>query len=108
MEKFYPAVGTPLYLSQRTGSYYVDMVKHPYTVVGSQKGKLLVQECELVFNGLRYYDTIADEIKPDPNGRILELSWAPKKGKWQIDKYKTGYPEYAFFGEGYQHYPYLD
>ncbi len=107
MVKFYPEVGTPLYLSQRTGRYYVDMVKHPYTVIGQANGKVLIQECELVFKGPRYYDTVADEIRPNPNGTILELSWAPKKERWQIDEYKTGYPSVAFFGK-YEHQPYLD
>ena len=72
--KFYPEVGTKLYLSQRTGNYYVDMVKTPYTVIGVSSGKVLVQECQLVFNGPRYYDTIADDIKADPNGEVLTLS----------------------------------
>ena len=108
MTKFYPEVGTKLYLSQRTGLMYVDMVRTPYTVIGHARGKLLVQECELVFNGIRYFDTLPDEIKANPNGRILELSWAPKKERWQIDKHKTGYPSIAFFGEGWQYYPYLD
>ena len=40
--KFYPEVGTKLYLSQRTGNYYVDMVKTPYTVIGVASGKVLV------------------------------------------------------------------
>ena len=106
-EKFYPEVGTKLYLSQRTGDYYVDMVKIPYTVIGAASGKLLVQECQLIFNGPRYFDTLPDEIKEDPNGRVLALSWAPKKGCWQIDKHKTGYPSIAFFN-GWKYYPYLN
>ena len=32
--KTYPRVGDKLYLQQRTGSYYVDLVKRPYTVIG--------------------------------------------------------------------------
>ena len=105
--KFYPEVGTKLYLSQRTGDYYVDMVKIPYTVIGTVSGKLLVQECQLIFNGPRYYDTLPDEIKEDPNGKVLALSWAPKKGCWQIDKHKTGYPSIAFFN-GWKYEPYLN
>ena len=105
--KFYPEVGTKLYLSQRTGDYYVDMVKTPYTVIGVVSGKLLVQECQLIFNGPRYYDTLPDEIKEDPNGKVLALSWAPKKGCWQIDKHKTGYPSIAFFNE-WRYFPYLN
>ena len=107
MSKFYPEVGTPLYLSQRTGSYYVDMVKTPYTVVGTARGKIQIQECELVFNGPRYFDTLPDEIRPNPKGTILELNWAPKHERWQIDKYKTGYPSIAYFGEA-KYQPYLD
>ena len=106
-EKFYPEVGTKLYLSQRTGDYYVDMVKIPYTVIGVVSGKLLVQECQLIFNGPRYFDTLPDEIKEDPNGKVLALSWAPKKGCWQIDKHKTGYPSIAFFN-GWKYEPYLN
>jgi hypothetical protein len=105
--KFYPEVGTKLYLSQRTGNYYVDMVKTPYTVIGVSSGKVLVQECQLIFNGPRYYDTLADEIKANPNGQILELNWAPKKARWQIDKYKSGYPSIATFGR-WDYQPYLD
>ena len=107
MKKFYPEVGTKLYLSQRTGHYYVDMVKHPYTVIGQAKGKLLVQECRLIFDGPRYFDTLPVAIVPDSTGDILELSWAPKKERWQIDKYGTGYPSIAFFGD-YEYQPYLD
>ena len=125
MEKYYPEVGTELFLSQRTGNFYVDMVKRPYTVVGQRGGKLLVQECKLTapvyhcvgnpaldrpdLEGQRvwFYNTVAEKIEPNPEGEILELSWAPKKGKWQIDPYQTGYPLIATFGK-YEHQPYLD
>lgn len=125
MEKFYPEVGTELYLSQRTGSYYIDLVKDPYTVIGQRNGKLLIQACKLTppvyhcvgnpyldrpdLEGQRvwFYNTVAEFIEPDPNGEILELSWAPKKERWQIDKYNSGYPKIATFGK-YQHMPYLD
>ena len=125
MEKYYPEVGTPLYLYQQTGNCWVDEVKTPYTVIGvTIKGhKLLIQRCKLIapvyhcvgnpyldrpdLEGQRvfFYDTVAESIEPDPNGEIIELNWAPKKGRWQIDKYKTGYPEIAKFGE-YKHQPY--
>lgn len=125
MEKYYPKIGTPLYLYQQTGDSWVDEVKTPYTVIGvTIKGhKLLIQECKLIapvyhcvgnpyldrpdLEGQRvfFYDTVAESIEPDPNGQILELNWAPKKGRWQIDRYKTGYPEIAEFGE-YKHQPY--
>ena len=106
-QKFYPEVGTKLYLSQRTGDYFVDMVKYPYTVVGTSHGKLLIRSCKLIFNSTRYFDTLADDIQEDPDGEIITLSWAPKKGMWQYDKYQTGYPEYAYFGE-WKFQPYLN
>lgn len=105
--KVFPKVGDKLYLSQRTGNAWVDMVRRPYTVVGITKSKVIIQECKLVFNGVRYYDTLPDEILEDKNGEILELNWAPKKERWQIDKYHTGYPEIAFFGY-WDYQPYLD
>ena len=106
-EKFIPKIGTKLYLHQRTGDAWVDMCKYPYTVIGYDRGKVLIQQCKLIFNGPRYYDTLASAILEDPHGEILALSWAPKKGQWQIDKYKTGYPEIAVFGS-WEYQPYLN
>lgn len=106
-EKFYPEVGTPLYLQQSTGNGWVDMCKYPYTVIAVSKSHITIQRAKLIFNGPQYYDTVADDIQPDPFGEILELSWAPKKGRWQIDRYKTGYPQIAYFGQ-YMHQPYLN
>lgn len=105
--KFYPEVGDKLYLSQVTGNYMVDMVKTPYTVIGVNKSHVIIQACKLIFNGPRYYNTLADDIQEDPQGEILSLNWAPKKKCWQIDKYKTGYPEIAYFGK-WKFQPYLD
>ena len=107
MEKIIYPIGTKLYLSQRTGDYYVDMVRRPYTVVGYSKGKLLIQQAKCSFPTPCYYDTLPTSIEEDPEGEVLELSWAPKKGIWQIDKYHTGYPEFAFFGE-WDFKPYLN
>ena len=125
MERFIPEVGTPLYLQQRTGNYYVDLVKRPYTVIGYERGKVIIQECKMTppvyhcvgnphldrpdLEGQRvwFYDTVAEFIEPDPEGRIEELNWSPKHGTWQIDRFKTGYPSFAHFGE-YKHCPYMD
>ena len=84
-EKIFPNVGDHLYLRQRTGNMWVDEVKRPYTVINVTPSKVAVQACELIFNGPRYYDTLPDEIREDKNGEILELVWAPKKQRWQID-----------------------
>ena len=125
MEKYYPKVGTPLYLHQRTGNCFVDDVKRPYTVIAVSKQHVVIQGCKLIapiyhccgnpyldrpdLEGQRvfFYDTVAESIEPDPEGEILELNWAPKKGCWQIDTYKTGYPQIAKFGK-YEHFPYLN
>lgn len=105
--RYYPEVGTPLYLQSRCGDSWVDRVKTPYTVIQVTKRNIFIQSCNLVFKGDRYYDTLPDEILPDSEGEILRLSWAPSKGVWQIDKYHTGYPEYAYFGK-YEYAPYLN
>lgn len=106
-EKYYPQVGDKLYLSQITGNCMVDMVKDPYTVIEVTKTSVSVQSAKLIFNGTRYYDTVADDILEDPEGNVLILHWYPTKGKWGIDKYRTGYPSFAFFGK-WEHQPYLD
>lgn len=126
MDKFIPKVGDKLYLSQRTGNEWVDMVKRPYTVIAVSPSVVTIQECKLVypvfkydpktmseyykqFDGKRvcFYDTVAESIEPDPSGRIKSLRWAPKKERWQCSEGCAGYPEIAFFGE-YRHQPYLD
>ena len=83
------------------------MVKSPYTVIGIEKGQVVIQSCKLIFNGPRYYDTLADEIVEDKEGEVLKLNWSEKKQRWQIDKYKTGYPQFAFFGT-WEYQPYLN
>lgn len=128
--KFLPKVGDKLYLSQRTGDYYVDMVKRPYTVIAVSKTEVKIQRCKLIFPifeadpnwteeqkryygpmvGKRvcFYDTVAESIEADPNGEIISLKWAPKKERWQHASYSgDAYPEIAFFGS-WQHQPYLN
>lgn len=109
LNKTYPSIGAKLYLHQRTGSYYVDLVKRPYTVIDIKSNKVTIQAAKCILDpNDNYYDSLPIEIKADPNGEILELHWAPKKACWQIDKFKTGYPEIAVFTESYEYYPYLD
>ena len=127
IKKYLPKIGEGLYLSQRTGNYYVDMVKRPYTVIGVTSTTITIQRAKLIapvyhcvgnpwldrpdLEGQRvfFYDTIAESIEPDLDGEIKTLHWSNKKGKWQHkhDPYDR-YPEFAFFGEGYQHQPYLN
>jgi len=110
---FYPEVGEHLYLRQYTGNMWVDEVRRPYTVIGVDTihNIVTVQECELIFNGPRYYNTIADSIVENPNGRTLELRFADTKKypkRW-VEKGRdlADYPLTAVFGR-WEHQPYLN
>lgn len=127
MEKYLPHVGEQLYLSQRTGNFYIDFTKRPYTVIEVSNSEVKVQECKLIypifkydpktmsdyykeFDGKRvcFYDTIAESIEENPEGRILTLRWAPKHQRWQHTSCAGDrYPLIAFFGK-WEHQPYLD
>lgn len=107
MSKTYPEVGAELYLHRLTGNYYADLVRTPYTVIAVDKNHVTIQEAACIFVGPRYYDTLPDRIVPNEYGEILQLNWAPKKERWQIDRYKTGYPCIAEFGQ-YDYYPYIN
>ncbi len=106
-EKTYPNIGDKLYLRQFTGNEFADMVKRPYTVIKVEKSKVLVQECELIFNGPRYYNTLADKIVEDKNGEIQELTWHRGRGLWGTKGRDADYPEYAIFGE-WEFFPYIN
>ena len=125
MEKFYPNVGSKLYLRQFTGNWYIDKVKRPYNVIAVSKTKVIVQACKLIapiykcvgnpyldrpdLEGQRvfFYDTIAESIEEDPNGRIETLTWHSKRWMWGTKGKDSDYPAYAIFGK-YEHFPYLD
>lgn len=124
MEKFLPKVGDKLYLRQFTGSYCVDLVKRPYTVVKVTSNKVYVQSCTLIapiydsskyggdrsdLDGQRvfFYDTVAERIEENPEGQIEELTWHSRKGMWGTKGADSSYPEYAVFGE-WKHFPYID
>ena len=102
-----PYVGEKLYLRQKTGQYYVDICKRPYTVsriLGPDKNE--VQECEMIFKGPRYYDTLPDEIKENPNGYTKVLRWNEKRQAW-CEFPLRDYPQFAVFGN-WEYQPYLD
>lgn len=110
---YYPEVGEHLYLRQYTNNCWVNDVKRPYTVIGVDKVKNIVtiQECKLIFNGPRYYDTVADEIVANPNGSVMQLRFANTKKyheKW-VEKGRdlADYPLTAVFGR-WEHEPYLN
>lgn len=125
MEKVLPKVGDQGYLRQYTGSYYIDIVKRPVTVIAVSKTEIVVQSAKLIFpifhydpahmneyykqfDGRRvcFYDTIAESIEPDPEGQTQRLTWHPKRGRWGTPD--SSYPEFLITEEGYQHQPYLD
>jgi len=120
-------VGDRGYLRRFTGSYYSDIVKHPVTVVEVTEDTVVVQHCELIapvyhccgnphldrpdLEGQRvfFYDTVAEDIKEDPLGEKVELSWHPKRNLWGRKGVRdSDYPCYLILGEGWQHQPYLD
>ena len=83
-----PKVGDQGYLRQFTGMEYIDLVKRPVTVIAVDGNKVTVQAAKLIapvyhcvgnpyldrpdLEGQRvfFYDTVAESIEPDPNGRI--------------------------------------
>ena len=42
-------IGTKLYIQQKTGNCWVDMVKYPFTVIGYKRGKLIIQSAKCNF-----------------------------------------------------------
>lgn len=125
--KTFPKIGEQGYLRQFTGNSYVDIVKRPVTVVGVTSDRVMVQYAKLIapvyhccgnpyldrpdLEGQRvfFYDTVAENIEPDSNGRIEELSWHGRKGYWgSAGRKDSDYPQYLITAEGYQHQPYLN
>ena len=104
--KYIPTVGEHLYLQPKpSSSYYVNIVKRPYTVIAVSGREVVIQSAKCVYApGPVYYDTMPIGFEEDPNGRIQTLHWAPKAGYWQTG---SSWPDYAHFGE-WDYYPYLD
>lgn len=100
-------IGTKLYIQQKTGDYFVDMVKYPFTVIGYNSGKLIIQSAKCNFPKKRYYDTLPLSIEEDLDGDILELNWSEKNKWWQYKASKNSYPYIAHFGN-YEYQPYLN
>ena len=101
-EKYMPTVGEHLYITHTSGNWCLRAVRRPYTVISANGKEVTIQSAKLIFNGPVYYDTIADDIQEDPNGRIVKLHYSRQRGVWQLDEYTK-----AVFGR-WDHYPYLD
>ena len=99
-------------LSLRRGGnvgYYVGICRDPYTIIDIKpNGNLVIQECELIFNGPRYYNTLPDEIRENPNGstKTLYLSRSKKFSGKYVDS-SGDYPLVADFGY-WEYIPYMD
>lgn len=124
--KTLPNVGDQCYLRRFTGDYYCDLVKRPVTVIAVNENRVVVQHAHLIapiyhcegnpyldrpdLEGQRvfFYDTVAEKIEPDPNGRIEVLVWHPEKEMWGTKDSDSSYHAYLITGEGYQHMPYLN
>lgn len=109
MEKYMPKIGDKLYLRQRTGSYYIDMCKRPFTVVSVDKGIVTIREARCIFPYPRYYDTLPIRIEDDADGKKMKLKWSNKWQRWQETPVHgdSKYAEFAVFGE-WDYMPYLD
>ena len=79
LKKTYPKVGDELYIRQFTGSYYIDIIKRPYTVIAVSKTKILIQACELVYP-LFVYDpnTMSDYYKQFDGKKTLFLRYCSR------------------------------
>ena len=98
-EKHIPVVGEKVTLVHYCGS------ETPYTVVSVNKTgtKCVIRECGLYFSGPRYFDTKADYIYDDLNGRLKNL-FANKWGSWSVSKDKYSYVSWGHWN----HEPYTD
>ena len=106
MEKGTHFVGEKCSVYTPCSNYWVSMCRTPYTVIAVKENELTLQECTLVFYGDRYYNTVADEIIPNPNGRIMKVRWSEKKKRWQ-ESPAGSYPKVPIFGI-WEHQPYLN
>ena len=99
-------VGERLYLRQFTGSFYIDAIKTPWTVIGSKPSGIIIQRAKEICNGPRYYDTLPDDIQEDPKGETLKLIWSRAREAW-VESEEGRHPRHAFFGQ-WESFPYLD
>lgn len=99
-------VGERLYLSKITGSFYIDAIKTPWTVIESKPSSITIQRAREIYNGPRYYDTLPDDIQEDPNGETIKLIWSKAREAW-VESNGGRHPRYAFFGQ-WESFPYLD
>lgn len=101
-----PEIGMPLYTYKDCNLWTVSMVHNPYTVIAKKGKRIVIQEARLIFNGVRYFNTLPDRIEADPNGKTKTLRYDSKKNRWVVTP-KEYSAEVAVFGR-YDYQPYLD
>lgn len=106
MSRHEPTTGEKLSLYTPCSNYWISMVRNPYTVECVKGNTCIVRAAKLIFNGARYYCTVADDIVDDPDGKVVTLRWSEKKQRWQ-ESPAGSYPRVAIFGE-WVHQPYLN
>ena len=106
MSKHIPTVGEHLYTYTPCSDYWVSSVRNPYTVASVNGNTCTIRAARPVFYGVRYYDTLPDEIVDNPDGKLKTLRWSEKKQRWQ-ESPAGSYPEVAVFGE-WDFAPYLN
>ena len=105
--KHIPIVGEHLYIYTPSTRYMVEMVRDPYTVDSVSANTCTVREARLIFNGPRYFNTLADDIVDDPDGRKIKLRWSEKNQRWEETPKRYGCTHVAVFGR-WDYQPYLD
>ena len=104
--KHTPTVGEHLYTYTPCSNYWVSMCRQPYTVVAVKGNVITIQEARCIFYGARYFNTLADDIVEDKQGRTMQMRWSEKKQRWQQTPCGS-YPKVAVFGK-WDYQPYLD
>ena len=105
--KHIPQIGEHLYIRKSTGNEWIDMIKHPYTVIKIiNDNNIIIQEAECIFPTPRYYDTLPTEIVEDKFGTCMKMKWSEKKQKW-LESPQDNYPYFAVFGK-WDYQPYLN
>ncbi len=100
MSKHIPTVGEHLYMESVLGS------RIPYTVEEVKGNVATIRQARCIFNGARYFNTLADDIVDDPYGTRMRVRWSEKKQIWQQTP-AGSYPKVAVFGR-WDYEPYYD
>lgn len=125
-ERIYPKVGDRGYLAQITHNSWVDGVKRPVEVIEVTKTTITVRHAKEIWpvyhctgnpmldrpdlegQRVRFYDTLAEDIIPDPEGKTEVLTWHGRKKLFGTKGNDSDYPEYFFNSGKFEYAPYLN